>query len=211
MNLADEQDQLDKIADRVARCRACRLCQQANKAVPGEGPPDARVFFIGEAPGFYEDQQGRPFVGAAGRLLDQLLDAIGLKRDAVFIGNMVKHRPPGNRDPQEDELKACAGFLDEQLRIVDPEIIVTLGRFAMNRFLPDAYISKVHGQARFIQFAGQKRILIPVYHPAAALRNGTMMTAIKKDFQKVCQFLEELEAKPPSDEKPEEEAQLKLI
>jgi len=189
MVVTEKQKKLAAISERVKKCTRCRLYQQANHAVPGEGNPEARVIFVGEGPGYYEDQQGIPFCGASGRLLDKLLISIDLKRGEVWIGNVVKHRAPNNRDPLPDEIKTCQPFLDEQVRIINPEIIVTLGRFSMNKFLPGEYISQVHGQARFVNFVGQKRVVIPMYHPAAALRNGRIMAAIKQDFQKIDQFL----------------------
>lgn len=184
MNLENKQQKLKEIARQVEECKKCPLWKNP-KAVPGEGDPEAEIMLTGEAPGYYESLQGRPFVGAAGQLLTQLLKSIGLERTQVFICNMLRHRPPENRDPLPEEIKACEPFLDEQIKIIDPEIIVTLGRFSMAKFLPGEFISKVHGQARFIEFAGQKRIVIPMYHPAAALRNVKIMEEIKKDFQKI--------------------------
>ena len=205
-------DSLQIIAEQIRQCRRCRLYEQATKAVPGEGSPQARVVFAGEAPGYHEDQQGIPFCGAAGRLLEELLNSIKLKRSGVWIGNMVKHRPPGNRDPQPDELIACQLFLDRQIRVIDPEIIVTLGRFSMNKFLPGEYVSQVHGQARFVAFAGKRRIVIPMYHPAAALRNGKIMEEIKNDFQKISQFLDRSwEDQPQTPVREPEPSQLSLL
>lgn len=189
MTSKEKKEKLERIAQAVARCKRCRLYKQANHSVPGEGNPEAEVMFIGEGPGYHEDQKGIPFCGAAGKLLDQLLQSIKLKREEVFIGNMVKHRPPGNRDPLDEEIEACRPFLDEQIKVIDPRIIVTLGRFSMNKFLPGEFISRVHGQARFVNFVGKRRIIIPMYHPAAALRNGRIMKEIKDDFQKISQFL----------------------
>jgi len=185
-----KQKKLEKIAGRVKKCTRCSLYKQANNPVPGEGNANAKIMFIGEGPGYHEDRLGRPFVGQAGKLLDQLLLSIKVGRKDVFIGNMVKHRPPGNRDPLPSEIAACEPFLEEQIKIIDPKIIVTLGRFSMNKFLPGEYISRIHGQARFIDFTGKKRILIPMYHPAAALRNGRIMKEIKEDFQKIPELLQ---------------------
>ena len=205
-------DSLQIIAEQIRQCRRCRLYEQATKAVPGEGSPQARVVFVGEAPGYHEDQQGIPFCGAAGRLLEELLNSIKLKRAEVWIGNMIKHRPPDNRDPQPDELAACQPFLDQQIAVIDPEIIVTLGRFSMNKFLPGEFISQVHGQARFVDFAGKQRIVIPMYHPAAALRNGKIMEAIKNDFQKISQFLDRSwEDQPQTPVREPEPSQLSLL
>jgi len=211
MTREEKQKKLDEIAAQVAKCTRCRLHQQATKGVPGDGDPESEVIFIGEGPGYHEDQQGLPFVGVAGRLLDRLLQLIKLKRSEVWIGNVIKHRPPGNRDPLPEEIEACRPFLDEQIKIIDPKIIVSLGRFSMSKFLPGEKISQVHGQARYVNFAGKKRIIIPMYHPAAALRRGAIMEQIKKDFLKIPQFLsphlkEEILPEPePVPEKPQEE------
>lgn len=181
----DKEQKLKEIVMRVAKCNRCRLYKNANKSVPGEGSVEAEIMFIGEGPGYWEDQKGIPFCGAAGRLLDQLLQSIKLKRKDVFIGNVVKHRPPNNREPMADEIEACRPFLDEQIEIIKPKIIVTLGRFSMNKFLPGEYISQVHGQGRFVDFNGRRFVVLPMYHPAAALRNGRIMAELKKDFQKI--------------------------
>lgn len=204
----NRQKNLDEIAGRVKKCTRCSLYKDANNPVPGEGSPEAEIMFIGEGPGYHEDRLGRPFVGQAGKLLDQLLQLIKVDRKDVFIGNMVKHRPPGNRDPLPAEIEACRPFLDEQVKIIDPKIIVTLGRFSMNKFLPGEYISKIHGQARFVNLAGKKRIVMPMYHPAAALRNGRIMVEIKEDFKKLPRFLEE---KIEEDREEDNREQLSLV
>ena len=188
----NKEQQLEKLAQTIRHCQNCALYQKATQAVPGEGNSQSTVMFIGEGPGFWEDKQGRPFVGQAGKLLDELLQSIKLPRKDVFIGNVIKHRPPENRDPLPQEIEACAPFLDKQIEIIDPRIIVTLGRFSLNKFLPNEFISRIHGQARFVDFAGKKRIIIPMYHPAAALRSSIMMEEIKKDFQKIVQFLKDV-------------------
>lgn len=144
---------------------------------------------IGEAPGYHESIQGRPFVGMAGKLLTQLLKFINLKRSEVFICNLLRHRPPENRGPLTEEIEACRPFLDEQIKIIDPKIIVTLGRFSMNKFLPGEYISKIHGQTRFVNVIGKKRVVMPMFHPAAALRSGEVLKKIKEDFQKIPKIL----------------------
>jgi len=225
MGIEEKQQKLEEIAKQVVVCRRCNLYKNATNPVPGEGNPDAKIMFVGEGPGFWEDKKGRPFVGQAGKLLDQLLSTIGgsapggqlikLGRENVFITNVIKHRPPNNRDPLLEEIKACEPFLNEQIKIIDPEIIVTLGRFSMGRFLPNEFISKIHGQARFVDFAGKKRIIIPMYHPAAALRSSIMMEEIKKDFQKIVQFLERsqevLETQVVEDKDKNESDQMSLI
>lgn len=185
----DKKKKLEEIAKRVASCKKCPLYKNAINPVPGEGNPEAEIMFIGEGPGFYEDQQGRPFVGQAGKLLDSLLQLIKLPRKEVFIANVIKHRPPNNRDPLPEEIEACKEFLNAQIKIIDPKIIVTLGRFSMAKFLPGEFISKIHGQARFVDFAGKRRVVISMYHPAAALRSVTVMREIKEDFQKICKIL----------------------
>jgi DNA polymerase len=213
MTREEKQKKLAAIAQKVARCQACPLARSATNPVPGDGNPEAEIVFIGEAPGFHEDQQGLPFVGAAGKLLDRLLDSIDLKREEVFICNMLRHRPPGNRDPLPEEMSACQPFLDEQIKVIDPKVIVTLGRFSMNKFLPGEYISRCHGLARYADFAGERRVIIPVYHPAAALRNGQFMTALQEDFQKIREFLNSSaeEAPSPSPEETKKEEQMGLF
>ncbi len=211
----DKNSILTEIEKRVAVCRACPLWRYP-KPVAGEGSADARVFFIGEAPGYHESVQGRPFVGAAGKLLDQLLESINLQRNQVFIGNMLKHRPPNNRDPEQSEMAACSGFLDEQLKTVKPEVIVTLGRFSLNKFLPDIYISQAHGQVRKFNYLGLDFSLFPLYHPAAGLRNGQLLTALKDDFLRLGRFLGTIKTPPLKQEgvsldKPPKEEQLSLV
>lgn len=171
---------LEEIAKKVSVCQRCDLWKGTNHAVPGEGNPEAKVVFIGEAPGFYEDKEGRPFVGAAGKLLEQMLGEIGLSRKDVFIANVVKHRPPENRDPLPGEIASCKIWLDQQLEVIGPRIVVTLGRYSLARYLANARISTVHGQ---LTRAGRQMVL-PMYHPAAALRAPAVMQAFKEDFLK---------------------------
>jgi DNA polymerase len=163
---------LDTIASEVRDCTKCRLHETRTKAVPGEGDPSTEVVFIGEGPGFNEDEQGRPFVGRAGGLLERLLGSIGWRRDQVFITNIVKCRPPGNRDPEPDEVAACAPYLHRQLEALDPAVIVTLGRHSMGRFMPGARISQAHGSARPADptTGAADALVFAMYHPAAALR-----------------------------------------
>jgi DNA polymerase len=171
----------------ISSCHACPLGATRTRAVPGEGPVDAEIMFIGEAPGYYEDQQGRPFVGAAGQFLEQLLGSIGLKRTDVFIANVIKSRPPNNRDPLPEEIGACAPWLTQQLDIVRPHLIVTLGRYSMARFLPGTAISRAHGQPRKVN----NQWIVPMYHPAAALHQGSLRRTIEDDFKKIPAFLEQ--------------------
>jgi len=176
---------LEKIAEEVAQCKECSLYKTRTNVVPGEGPSDAEIFFVGEAPGREEDLQGRPFCGQAGKFLDELLDKIGLKREEVFIGNVVKCRPPGNRDPLSEEIEACTHFLEAQIETTKPKLIVTLGRYSMNYFLPGLKISQDHGKA----YRKNNQVYFPVFHPAAALyRNGLKETIIN-DFKKIPKVL----------------------
>lgn len=204
---------LAKISEKIAGCRRCSLFKTANKSVPGEGNPNAEVMFIGEGPGYFEDLQGRPFVGQAGKLLDKLLQSIKLPREEVFIGNVVKHRTPENRDPLPEEIEACKSYLDDQIKIIKPKVIVTLGRFSLNKFLPGEYISHVHGQARYVDFGGQRYIVMPMYHPAAALRNGAVMNHLTADFKKITNFLQApaIEVEAPKQEEVKKQIQLSLI
>lgn len=197
----DKKHLLLELEEQINICRKCRLCDLANRAVPGEGNPNADIVFIGEAPGANEDEQGRPFVGRAGQLLEFLLHQIKLTRPEIWIGNIVKHRPPKNRDPLPDEIEACQPYLTSQLNIIKPPLIVTLGRYSMNYFLPDAKISKAHGQ---VYQAGEYNIY-PVYHPAAALRNSEMKKTLILDFleipnvlQKIKSTNEQLTQNPPT-------------
>lgn len=186
--------QLSEIAQRVASCEVCvELCQAATNPVPGEGDPEAKIMFVGEAPGAQEDREGRPFVGASGKFLAEMLDSIGLRREDVFITNIVKYRPPGNRDPKQDEIRACLPYLLEQIDVIKPKIIAFLGRHSMNVFLPELKISVCHGQAvrHTYTHAGKARsqVFLPLYHPAAALYNGSMRATLMEDFAKIPQIL----------------------
>ncbi len=163
----------------IRGCTLCALSETRTNAVPGEGPLDAEVLFIGEAPGANEDKQGLPFVGAAGNFLTELIEAAGLKREDVYICNVLKCRPPGNRDPLPAEIEACAEYLDLQIDMVDPLVIVTLGRYSMSRWFPQQTISRIHGTVR--QLDG--RLLVPMYHPAAALHQGSLREVLLNDFR----------------------------
>jgi len=197
------QDDLQQIAAEVNACTKCKLHQGRKRAVPGEGPANAEIMFIGEGPGFHEDQQGRPFVGAAGNLLVELLAAIGLKREQVFIGNVVKCRPPGNRDPEPDELQACAGYLERQITALNPKVIVTLGRYSMEKFFPGAKISSIHGQARKVG----DRLVVAMFHPAAALHQPKYREPLFEDFKKLPGLIASAEkaptVAPPKPDEPE--------
>jgi uracil-DNA glycosylase family 4 len=177
---------VEELYERIRTCTRCELSKTRTLAVPGEGPLDAEVMFIGEAPGANEDRQGRPFVGAAGEFLNELLAAAGLRREYVYICNILKCRPPGNRDPLPGEIDACRDYLDEQVDLIDPLIIVTLGRFSMARYFPNQSISRIHGRPR--ETAGV--YYVPMYHPAAALHQGNLRTVMLEDFRKLGELLQ---------------------
>ena len=177
---------LDQVADLVRNCTDCPLSRGRTNAVPGEGNPQAEVMFIGEGPGFQEDRQGRPFVGPAGKLLDGLLASIGTNREDVFIANVVKCRPPDNRDPAPAEMAACAKYLDRQIELVNPKLIVTLGRFAFGRYFPGEGITKARGKLR--EKDGRK--IFPVLHPAAVLRREELRPTMIDDFKAISEILE---------------------
>jgi DNA polymerase len=184
------EETLTQIAKEVAVCQKCALYHSRKNAVPGEGPATSEIMFIGEGPGFYENEQGRPFVGAAGKFLDELLTQAGLKRPEVWIGNVVKCRPPGNRDPLPEELAACNEYLERQIAALNPKIIITLGRYSMSKFMPGAKISTVHGQMRRVG----ERFVIAMFHPAAALHQASLKPAIMKDFAQLPKLLEQARA-----------------
>jgi len=200
---------LEKIAKEVSLCQKCLLYKEANNSVPGAGNGQAEIVFIGEAPGYWEDKKGLPFVGRAGKLLDKALVAIKLAREDIFITNIVKHRPPNNRDPQPNEIKACSPFLRRQIAVIKPKIVVTLGRFALNFFIPGIYISQAHGKTQSINWFGLDLIVYSLYHPAAALRNGAIMTEFKKDFLAIPAFIKKIkEEESNQPEKPPEQESL---
>lgn len=210
---------LQQVASEVSVCTKCALHHSRKKAVPGEGPANTEIMFIGEGPGFYENEQGRPFVGASGKYLEELLASCGMKRADVFIGNVVKCRPPGNRDPLPEEIEACSEYLDRQIAAINPKVIVTLGRFSMARFLPNARISDVHGQP--MQSRG--RLIVPMYHPAAALHQPSLKASIERDFSRLPELIAKNHAasaapsapsavQPAAEEnKPEEKPQAKQL
>ena len=184
------EETLAQLAGKISVCTNCALNETRKKSVPGDGPADAEIMFIGEGPGFHENEQGHPFVGAAGKFLDQLLAQAGVTRDEVFIANVVKCRPPGNRDPLPEELAACDEYLEAQIQTINPSIIVTLGRFSMNKFIPGAKISTIHGQMRKVG----ERFVIPMFHPAAALHQAALKPSILADFANLPDQLNEARA-----------------
>ena len=187
MTRDERQAALDEIANEVRACTGCRLAGTRTRAVPGEGDPDTEVVFVGEGPGQNEDQQGRPFVGAAGGLLTELIGSIGWQRDQVFITNVVKCRPPGNRDPEADEMAACAPFLRRQLEVLDPALVVTLGRYSLGTFMPGARIGQVHGQTRAVDptTGARDAIAFAMYHPAAAFRQLSLKETMREDMTRI--------------------------
>ena len=183
---ADRSKALQALYTEVHQCERCPLHVGRTHAVPGDGPIDADIMFIGEAPGFHEDQQGIPFVGAAGKFLNELLEGAGIERDKVYITNVIKCRPPGNRDPQQEEVQACAPYLDRQIELINPKVIVTLGRHSMARAFPDEKISVVHGNPRKLG----DQVYFPMYHPAAALHQPSLRTTVEADFARLRQLLD---------------------
>ena len=201
------EEMLSQVAREVSGCTRCELHRTRKNAVPGEGPAHAEIMLIGEGPGFHENEQGRPFVGAAGKFLEELLAQAGLKRSDVWIGNVVKCRPPGNRDPQPEELAACDAYLERQIQAINPQIIITLGRFSMGKYMPGAKISAVHGQMRRVG----NRFVIPMFHPAAALHQPKYKPQLLADFARLPKLLEQAraersrEAPANEDESPDED------
>jgi DNA polymerase len=188
--MSDEKE-LEKLARQIVVCTRCELHRSRKQAVPGEGPTHAEIMFIGEGPGARENEQGRPFVGASGKFLDQLLEQAGVTRADVWITNVVKCRPPGNRDPLPDEVETCtSNYLQHQIRIVNPRIIVTLGRHSMGLFFKGAKITQIHGQMRKVD----DRFVIAMYHPAAALHQLSLKSVIMADFAKLPELLREARA-----------------
>jgi uracil-DNA glycosylase family 4 len=176
---------LAQLYQEITACQDCELAKSRTKVVPGEGAEDADLLFIGEAPGWHEDQQGRPFVGPAGQFLDQLLASIGLRREEVYIANVIKCRPPQNREPLPAEIQSCRKWLDRQTEIIQPQMIITLGRYSLARYFPNESIGKIHGKPR--KLGGV--IYYPMYHPAAALHQGSLRRTIETDMLKIPQIL----------------------
>ena len=191
-------DELTTLAAEIQACTACPLHRGARQAVPGEGTAQSGILFLGEAPGYNEDVQGRPFVGAAGNLLNVLLAGIGLAREGVFITNVVRHRPPENRDPQPDEVAACDVWFKRHLAVLKPQVVVTLGRYAMSKFFQGESISRIHGQPRRVDGV----LVFPMYHPAAALHQPSLRAELAADFQALARLLQRPPAPAPGLEEP---------
>ncbi len=188
---------MKELEAQVKTCQLCRLSKTRTQAVPGQGNARTEVMFIGEGPGYHEDKQGLPFVGAAGQFLNELLGIAGLARDTTFITNVVKCRPPNNRDPMPDEIAACAPYLERQIALINPRVIVTLGRYSMSKFFPGERISQIHGTARMVD----GRMCVAMYHPAAGLHQASLADIIRADFRKLPVYLEQSRkvASPPVD------------
>jgi uracil-DNA glycosylase len=183
-----DMSELTELCNQIRACIKCDLSKGRTQAVPGEGPENADIMMIGEAPGFHEDREGRPFIGAAGKFLDELLAGIGLKRDQIYICNVIKCRPPQNRDPLPEEMQACKPYLDEQIKLIQPKIIITISRFAMAPWFPDRKIGEIHGKAK--KFG--PLVVLPMYHPAAALHQPNLRRVIEEDFKFVPKILKDL-------------------
>ena len=195
------------LVQNVNACTRCTLGGKRNRAVPGEGSLTADVMFVGEAPGFYEDQEGRPFVGRAGNLLNELLQSIGLRREDVYITNMLKCRPPNNRDPLPGEIAACTPYLDEQLQMIDPKVVVALGRYSFAKFFPGEAIGKARGRPR----RWNNLLVYPMYHPAAALRNGNLRRALEDDFRALPALIADASSLPEEEPDDDPTQQLSLF
>jgi len=190
---SSKQELLDQVKADILKKNICPdLAETAINLVMGDGNVDADIVFIGEAPGKNEDEQGLPFVGAAGKFLNEMLAHAGMDRSDVFITNIVKYRPPNNRDPSPEEKKAFWPYLLKQLQIIEPKVVITLGRHSMEYFLPDMKIGQIHGEAKRIQFGDHKIVIVPLYHPAAALYNGSMRQTLIDDFLRVPKVIEKL-------------------
>ncbi|MBA3870601.1 MAG: uracil-DNA glycosylase [Anaerolineae bacterium] len=195
----DRAAALAAIAAEVRICKACRLYEGTTNAVPGAGDLNAEIMFIGEGPGFNEDKKGLPFVGRSGDYLEKLLKIINLDRKTVFITNVVKHRPPENRDPLPDEMAACKPYLDHQIEIINPLVIVTLGRFSMGRYFPGGKITQIHGQPKY----ADGRAYLPLFHPAAVLRNPTLEPQMEADFKRILEVIAEVKSQRTKNTKPD--------
>lgn len=204
-------EELQKLKGQMDADDTLPLKKGATRLVFGVGDPESEILFIGEGPGYWEDQKGEPFVGNAGKLLDTVLRTIRIPRESVYITNIVHHRPPENRDPLPEEISAYGKYLDELIKIIDPKVIITLGRFSMGKFLPGVVISSVHGKVQRVNWKGKDFVIVPMYHPAAALRNGDMMFSFKDDFRQVPEILKQVKEDIKNKESAVEVDQMNLI
>lgn len=189
----NKQELLDELKKKMSADNDLPLKKGSTNLVFGVGDPNTKILFIGEGPGYWEDQKAEPFVGNAGMFLNRLLESIGVKRQNVYITNVVHHRPPENRDPSPEEISAYGKYLDKIIEVINPRVVITLGRFSMAKFLPTARISSVHGKVHNVKWKGKELVVIPMYHPAAALRNGSVMNQEKEDFLKLPEILKEID------------------
>lgn len=204
--MVDKNKMLEELNKKMLACSKCALRKGCKQVVPGEGPADAKIVFIGEGPGAKEDEMGRPFVGAAGKFLDEMLGIIKMKREDVYIANTVKCRPPQNRDPLPEEKETCWPWLENQINIIQPDLIVTLGRHSLEKFLPGQKISEAHGKALRRDFPGLgKQVFYALYHPAAALYNGSMREVLIKDFKRIPKVLKLIGAQKEGSENMDED------
>jgi DNA polymerase len=207
----NKEEELQQLKEKMEADDSLPLKKGATRLVFGVGNPETEILFIGEGPGYWEDMKGEPFVGNAGKLLDAVLRTIQIPRESVYITNIVHHRPPENRDPLPEEISAYGKYLDELIEIIDPKVIITLGRFSMGKFLPGASISSIHGKIQRVNWKGKEIVVVPMYHPAAALRNGNMMFSFKDDFRKVPEILKRVKEEIKKVEPKEEVEQMNLI
>ena len=196
----DKKEKLENLKKEMENDNSLPLREGATNLVFGEGNPNTEILFIGEGPGYWEDQKGIPFVGNAGTLLNKLLQSIKVNREDVFVTNVVCFRPPNNRDPLPEEINAFKPYIDKIINIINPKMIITLGRFSMAKFIPNVFISSVHGSVNNIKWNDSDKVVIPMYHPAAALRNGNVMNMIKNDFLKIPDVLKEIKSKAVIDQ-----------
>jgi len=193
-------EDLNKLQKEMEVDNSLPLKKPDTNLVFGVGNPDTEILFIGEGPGYWENLKKEPFVGNAGKALDMVLRSIEIPRESVYITNVVHHRPPENRDPEPSEIAAYGKYLDEIIKIINPKVIVTLGRFSMGKFLPGVTITSIHGKVQRVKWGGREMVVVPMYHPAAALRNGNVMFSFKQDFLKLPEILEEVRNEKPKEE-----------
>lgn len=204
-------EELQKLEEKMGADDSLPLKTSETNLVFGVGDADAKILFIGEGPGYWENEKKEPFVGNAGKFLDQLLRSINIPRESVYITNIVHHRPPENRDPEPAEIAAYGKYLDKMIDIINPEIIITLGRFSMGKFLPEVKISTTHGRLHRVNWKGREVAVVPMYHPAASLRNGSIMFEEKQDFLKLPEILKDVGSTPKEVSKDSDAEQMELI
>lgn len=207
----DKRTQLQNLKKRMQEDMTLPLRDGATQLVFGEGDPDSYFYFLGEAPGFWEDQKGRPFVGNAGQLLDSTLESVGFKREEIYISNVVRFRPPNNRDPLPEEISAFAPYIDQEIEIVNPKVIITLGRFSMGKFFRLEKISRIHGKPKAVSWKDRQIVVVPMFHPSAALRSPEVMAQFKKDFTLLPRLQDKIIEKQQERDEAAKKEQLSLI